>query len=56
MTGTANSGGTDISADEDPGVTSVTRIYNYFKKFDYKTQVMGGKLPQSGPDCPPCGL
>ena len=34
-------GGKDIPADEDPGVTSVTRIYNYFKKFDYKTQVMG---------------
>ena len=30
--------GTDIPADEDPGVASVTRIYNYFKKFDYKTQ------------------
>jgi transaldolase len=36
--------GTDISADEDPGVTSVTRIYNYFKKFDYKTQVMGASF------------
>src|SRR3989442_11394244 len=31
----------DIPADEDPGVTSVARIYDYFKKFDYKTQVMG---------------
>src|SRR5690349_22683247 len=28
----------DIPADEDPGVTSVTRIYDYFKKFGYKTQ------------------
>ena len=36
--------GTDIPADEDPGVTSVTRIYNYFKKFDYKTQVMGASF------------
>jgi transaldolase len=34
----------DIPADEDPGVTSVTRIYNYFKKFDYKTQVMGASF------------
>jgi transaldolase len=34
----------DISADEDPGVVSVTRIYDYFKKFDYKTQVMGASF------------
>ena len=37
-------GGEDIPADEDPGVASVTRIYNYFKKFDYKTQVMGASF------------
>jgi transaldolase len=36
--------GGDIPADEDPGVQSVTRIYNYFKKFDYKTQVMGASF------------
>jgi len=34
----------DIPVDEDPGVTSVTRIYDYFKKFDYKTQVMGASF------------
>jgi transaldolase len=34
----------DISADEDPGVESVKRIYDYFKKFDYKTQVMGASF------------
>src|SRR5215472_15186188 len=34
----------DIPADEDPGVASVTRIYNYFKKFDYRTQVMGASF------------
>jgi transaldolase len=34
----------DIPADEDPGVASVTRIYNYFKKYDYKTQVMGASF------------
>ena len=34
----------DISVVEDPGVVSVTRIYNYFKKFDYKTQVMGASF------------
>jgi transaldolase len=37
-------GGADIPADEDPGVGSVARIYNYFKKFDYKTQVMGASF------------
>jgi transaldolase len=36
--------GADIPADEDPGVASVTRIYHYFKKFDYKTQVMGASF------------
>jgi transaldolase len=36
--------GGDIPADEDPGVASVTRIYNYFKKFGYKTQVMGASF------------
>lgn len=34
----------DIPADEDPGVASVTRIYNYYKKFDYATQVMGASF------------
>lgn len=34
----------DIPAEEDPGVASVTRIYNYFKKYDYKTQVMGASF------------
>jgi len=36
--------GADIPADQDPGVASVTRIYNYFKKFGYKTQVMGASF------------
>ena len=36
--------GAEISADEDPGVASVTRIYNYYKKFGYKTQVMGASF------------
>jgi transaldolase len=34
----------DIPADEDPGVDSVTKIYNYYKKFGYKTQVMGASF------------
>jgi transaldolase len=36
--------GGDIPADEDPGVASVTRIYNYFKKFGYRTQIMGASF------------
>ena len=37
-------GGAEIAADKDPGVASVTRIYNYYKKFGYKTQVMGASF------------
>jgi transaldolase len=37
-------GGKDIPADEDPGISSVTRIYDYFKKFGYRTQVMGASF------------
>lgn len=29
---------------EDPGVKSVTKIYNYYKKFGYKTVVMGASF------------
>jgi transaldolase len=36
--------GSEIPTDEDPGVASVTRIYQYFKKFDYQTQVMGASF------------
>jgi transaldolase len=36
--------GAEIPPDDDPGVASVTRIYNYFKKYDYKTQVMGASF------------
>ena len=31
---------------EDPGVQSVTEIYNYFKKFDYQDAGHGRQLPQ----------
>lgn len=34
----------DIAREDDPGVASVTRIYNYYKKFDYQTQVMGASF------------
>lgn len=37
-------GGAEIPDDDDPGVASVTRIYNYYKRFDYKTQVMGASF------------
>lgn len=37
-------GGAEIPSDQDPGVASVTRIYNYYKKFGYKTQIMGASF------------
>ena len=33
---------------EDPGVISVTQVYNYYKKFGYKTQVMGASFRNIG--------
>ena len=33
---------------DDPGVQSVTEIYNYYKKFDYKTEVMGASFRNKG--------
>ncbi len=33
---------------EDPGVVSVTTIYNYYKKFGYKTEVMGASFRNIG--------
>ena len=37
-------GGAEIPPDQDPGVASVTRIYHYYKKFGYRTQVMGASF------------
>jgi len=37
-------GGKEIGADQDPGVASVTHIYNYYKKYGYRTQVMGASF------------
>jgi len=34
----------DIPVDDDPGVASVARIYAYYKKHGYKTQVMGASF------------
>lgn len=36
--------GRDFSASEDPGVKSVTEIYNYYKAHGYKTVVMGASF------------
>jgi transaldolase len=33
---------------EDPGVLSVTEIYNYYEKFGYKTEVMGASFRNVG--------
>jgi transaldolase len=38
----------EIPACEDPGVLSVTAIFNYYKKFAYRTQVMGASFRNTG--------
>ena len=40
--------GNEFAPAEDPGVQSVTRIYNYYKKFDYATEVMGASFRNTG--------
>jgi transaldolase len=40
--------GKDYSGVDDPGVKSVTEIYNYYKKFGYKTVVMGASFRNIG--------
>ncbi len=40
--------GKDYTGADDPGVKSVTTIYNYYKKFDYKTVVMGASFRNIG--------
>jgi transaldolase len=40
--------GEDYQGSEDPGVQSVTRIYTYFKKFGYATEVMGASFRNTG--------
>lgn len=44
-------GVSDIPAPEDPGVRSVVSIYNYYKKFGYKTEVMGASFRNIGEVC-----
>jgi len=38
------SSGTDYQGAEDPGVQSVKRIYQYYRKFGYETEVMGASF------------
>jgi transaldolase len=40
--------GKDYVGADDPGVQSVTKIYNYYKKFGYKTVVMGASFRNTG--------
>jgi len=40
--------GKDYPVQEDPGVLSVSEIYHYYKKHDYKTQIMGASFRNSG--------
>jgi transaldolase len=44
----ANTGKTDYLPAEDPGVQSVTRIYNYYKQSGYDTVVMGASFRNIG--------
>ncbi|KAG0749299.1 hypothetical protein G6F57_000051 [Rhizopus arrhizus] len=40
--------GEDYKGAEDPGVKSVTKIYHYYKKYGYKTIVMGASFRNTG--------
>lgn len=44
----ANGGQAEYTASEDPGVLSVTKIYNYYKQHGYKTIVMGASFRNVG--------
>lgn len=43
-----DTGRTDYPSDEDPGVVSVTSIYNYYKAQGYNTVVMGASFRNKG--------
>jgi transaldolase len=45
----------DYAAAEDPGVQSVTQIYNYYKHFGYTTEVMGASFRNKGEITELCG-
>ncbi len=40
--------GREFTADDDPGVQSVHRIYTYYKRFGYETEVMGASFRNIG--------
>lgn len=40
--------GQEYSGADDPGVQSVKRIYNYYRKFGYPTEVMGASFRNTG--------
>jgi len=40
--------GHDYAPDDDPGVLSVRRIFDYYKKFGYTTEVMGASFRNTG--------
>ena len=40
--------GKEVEGAEDPGVQSVTKIYTYYKKFGYPTEVMGASFRNTG--------
>lgn len=44
----AKTGRDGYASAEDPGVLSVTRIYEYYKKFGYDTEVMGASFRNTG--------
>ncbi|OOF66449.1 transaldolase [Rodentibacter sp. Ppn85] len=44
----ANSDKKDYASAEDPGVISVTKIYNYYKEYGYNTVVMGASFRNVG--------
>lgn len=44
----ANTDQKTYAPEKDPGVISVTQIYNYYKKFGYKTVVMGASFRNTG--------
>lgn len=48
----SNTSTKSFAPEEDPGVKSVTQIYNYYKKFGYKTTVMGASFRNTG-NCEP---
>ena len=50
-----STGRASYPATEDPGVLSVTTIYNYYKRHGYRTEVMGASFRNSGEILELCG-